>query len=1066
MVKRIWAFDLGKGSIGETVREGNQFLHKASLLITAEFAETKTATTRRRQMRTRLAHKAREQWLDEIWKQIGLEPLQSRKVASVDRKWKLIAKGDLRLEREFAPKGDSTCYTSCLLRIKLLRGEKLEPWQIFKALRAAAQKRGYDENIPWKRKEERQGKSREPDEKNDPKYTEAAGAWGKFTEQLRNVGLPEDQYSFPCYYDAWKMRLWSMEDPTTCAERIDFNAESTRNIRFPREAITRELHSLAESAALQIPALSGKANYLIHGPAEQPYASYRADLRKQYGIKEGCATDWQGLLGQKIPRFDNRIINKCALIPRLNVCSRVVRVVEDKNKANIPVPDSLLPSEVTFLMKLKNLRVQRGTSQTGLTAEEIGQIFNVPKHRKALKLGKTELKSWAKKFGAGVLPSHEEIEAPQMSGRSRFSRPALRILKRLILSGESLRQFYTKELAALGGNTNPLKGLVPDDLKFLQRMGDTWEGIYIADKTGEDFPTQADERGAAICKLIGSVNDPIVRHRLGLFYDRIHSLEAKYGAPHEVVLEFVREDFMGEKALIEYRKFIKHREKERKEARQLADDAGATETSARLKYELLKIQGGECLYTGQPLAPTNLSNYEIDHIVPRKLGGPDAMVNYVLTTKEANADKLRRTPFEWLSGTPDEWEAYKNRVSKHATLLRRKKVLLLTSENATELVSKYTALAETAWISKLAQQVLSLHFGWPDGCENGERKITVISGGLTARVRRKYHLNSLLNPEAKDEEEAEKKNREDDRHHVLDAMVLSFIPGWTRNPDKEHFFRFPKTIHENAKEFFGKEIAAVVPEKICFEKPRLAETIYGARQDGTAKTIVQRAILIELARRPKQGKAKYEYDLKYAAKQVEAILDPSIQKRLSDFISEEPDETRWNQFCNEFRLKSKSGGLGSLVKKVTVTVGTPTEYKDLSKDCSGAYYKAKKNHKGQFVVRDSTGAVHVEPVYAFDSASKVKERILKEHPGGRIEGFFQSDCMVKTTREIPPDRYKLVVLNEEKKKRRITTSDPLPASKLTLRTIVTEGRIAEMTLANNVRVVALLEDWLKAGLMR
>src|ERR1039458_3732883 len=49
----IWAFDLGKGSIGEAVRRGNEFLHKASLLIPAEFAETKTAAGRRRMERTR-----------------------------------------------------------------------------------------------------------------------------------------------------------------------------------------------------------------------------------------------------------------------------------------------------------------------------------------------------------------------------------------------------------------------------------------------------------------------------------------------------------------------------------------------------------------------------------------------------------------------------------------------------------------------------------------------------------------------------------------------------------------------------------------------------------------------------------------------------------------------------------------------------------------------------------------------------------------------------------------------------------------------------------------------------
>ena len=54
--KTICAFDLGKGSIGEAVRRGNEFLHKASLLIPAEFAETKTAAGRRRMWRTRQAH--------------------------------------------------------------------------------------------------------------------------------------------------------------------------------------------------------------------------------------------------------------------------------------------------------------------------------------------------------------------------------------------------------------------------------------------------------------------------------------------------------------------------------------------------------------------------------------------------------------------------------------------------------------------------------------------------------------------------------------------------------------------------------------------------------------------------------------------------------------------------------------------------------------------------------------------------------------------------------------------------------------------------------------------------
>jgi len=51
----IWAFDLGKGSIGEAVWnvDKKQFDHVASLLIPAEFASTKDAASRRRMWRTR-----------------------------------------------------------------------------------------------------------------------------------------------------------------------------------------------------------------------------------------------------------------------------------------------------------------------------------------------------------------------------------------------------------------------------------------------------------------------------------------------------------------------------------------------------------------------------------------------------------------------------------------------------------------------------------------------------------------------------------------------------------------------------------------------------------------------------------------------------------------------------------------------------------------------------------------------------------------------------------------------------------------------------------------------------
>ncbi len=99
--KCVWAFDLGKASIGEAVRRGTTFLHKASLLIPAEFAETKTAAGRRRMWRTRQAHKAREKWLNEVMREAGIEVLHGRNYDEAGN-WKPGEPADERLEREFA----------------------------------------------------------------------------------------------------------------------------------------------------------------------------------------------------------------------------------------------------------------------------------------------------------------------------------------------------------------------------------------------------------------------------------------------------------------------------------------------------------------------------------------------------------------------------------------------------------------------------------------------------------------------------------------------------------------------------------------------------------------------------------------------------------------------------------------------------------------------------------------------------------------------------------------------------------------------------------------------------
>ena len=1088
----IWAFDLGKGSIGEAVWNvgKKQFDHVASLLIPAEFASTREAATRRRMMRTRQAHKAREAWLDEVWKAAGLEPLVGRRVGKVDGKWQLIQAGDPRLEREFPAKGDTTCYTSCLLRIKLLRGEKLEEWQIYKALHSALQKRGYG-RVPWASREVRVkdlteeemeallAKQEQELAKKDPGYRAAIEAWPHYKDNHQAA------YHFPCYYDAEKQGLWSQDDPEAFSERIDHTAGSTRQVRFDREDVEKEIAELARQAAKQLtkladafarwkkegwrvyrePPLEDKVfklyaadigQFLVHGPAGQPSAdalkNFDAYLsfRQKAGIHPGSADDWLGATAQKTPRFDNRIVNDCALLDGMQVCKVEARL--DK-KTGAPYPDSLLPSEVTFLMKLKNIRVADGGGQRPLSVDELRAVFEWAQAK--MRKVQPDAKHWAEKIAKSFsvtkaawgsdkvlkkldlhpLPGHEEVKAPKTEGRSRFSRSALKIIRALLLGGQKPSIFLSRlesgdaalldeigmdvlsadPVQKINGDKQKLQRPRPyvlsSQLKFLRDLAqtnDTWEGIYLPEQRMDaleakhkdaDGTVNADK---AIHELIGANNDPIVRHRLEVFDSRLVELQKRHGTPAEIVLEFVRTDFMGEDAKRDLAKFQKDREKTREQARTVMRDHEIDDKSAPLKYELLSQQGDTCLYCGGAIGISDIADdqVDIDHIVPRSRGGPDAMINYVLAHRRCNSmqdGKGDKTPFEWLHST-DKWQGYLNIIGQHATLLRNKKVQLLTREDAPQLVERYTALAETAWISKLAKKIIDLRFGWQNSNDaSGAKRVTVVSGGLTGRIRRKFKLNHVLNPDVNTEEEAEKKNRSDNRHHALDAMV--------RDEKKQKFFRFPDPVARNPKDFFLAEIQRVMPKHLFFEKAVLAETTYGSRKDKMERIIVQRAVVEHLALKPVK-QSETIFDIPYALKQFKSIRDESIRRRLEQFMERKPSATDWKKFSETLRVVRPDGSLGSRIIRVTMNVGVADEYEDLSKDGSGAWKKAKKGHKGQVVYISEGGKPAVRPVYAFEALKAVLEELKKS--GLQIVGMFQSLCSVELKDRVDHPRTPLV----------------------------------------------------------
>ena len=345
------------------------------------------------------------------------------------------------------------------------------------------------------------------------------------------------------------------------------------------------------------------------------------------------------------------------------------------------------------------------------------------------------------------------------------------------------------------------------------------------------------------------------------------------------------------------------------------------------------------------------------------------------------------------------------RVRTRTFQLRPKKVRLLTQQDAAEQVQRYQTLAETAWIARLAQMVVCLFFGWPRNFVGGQRKVVVLPGGLTARVRRKYKLNSLLGQDiaaleqklnaegdAKVESEIDKKCRADKRHHALDAMVLSFLPQWTSDPTKQVSVKLPDKVN---RETIGAELEKVVPTNLCFEKPALEESFYGERRTKEHKESVatKRFALNKLGYTGINPVFKADTLRKHIAN----ILDPCIRAAIQTFIREtEPDADAWQHFCKGFRQPGKNGN-GALVKAVRLVVAEDlTEFADLSKGDASPSLRKGDRHRGYYLYADAKGKVRVRPVYVFQSPGKVRKELLAQQ--GRevaeIIGFFQSGCAV------------------------------------------------------------------------
>ena len=275
----------------------------------------------------------------------------------------------------------------------------------------------------------------------------------------------------------------------------------------------------------------------------------------------------------------------------------------------------------------------------------------------------------------------------------------------------------------------------------------------------------------------GRIGNPTVHIGLNQIRRVVNQLIGAYGKPEEIVVELARDLKTNRIQKREY-------ERQRREGRDRNERFRECLESAEIEltaHTLLKLrlweeqgppQARKCPYTGKVLSFEMVTSEqtEIDHILPFSKTLDDSRANKVVCAASANRDKGDRAPYEAFGHNPRGYD-YDEILTRAAELPPNKRWRF--QEDAMERFEENSEfldrqLNETRYLSRTARTYLSHLY---DEKSEGRQRVRVIPGYMTALLRRAWGLEGMLRVD--DTGEITGKQRDDHRHHAIDAFVVA-----------------------------------------------------------------------------------------------------------------------------------------------------------------------------------------------------------------------------------------------------------------------------------------------------
>lgn len=325
-------------------------------------------------------------------------------------------------------------------------------------------------------------------------------------------------------------------------------------------------------------------------------------------------------------------------------------------------------------------------------------------------------------------------------------------------------------------------------LELMEQEGRNFMSIFANEKYG--FKQQVDAYLSKCKKNIPEMIDefacsPSVKRGITQAFKVVDELVHVMGhAPQNVFIEFARGENLKQKG-----KVTKNRQTQMKnkydEAKKLSESLYndliqenknlqsdlsnlTDETKKKLfdneKVMLYFLQAGKCMYTNQTLYLNNLSDYEVDHIVPRSLTTDNSFDNKVLVLKKANQEKRDNETLPSNLRQTSLWESLKT-----LGLLTNEKYLRLIRTNLSENdKSRFIKrqIVETRQIIKNTTLLLDTYFK----NKNMNTKVYSVKAELNSGFRHQFGYPKGDGGRAIN-----------DLHHAKDAYITTLVGTYLLN---------------------------------------------------------------------------------------------------------------------------------------------------------------------------------------------------------------------------------------------------------------------------------------------